>query len=420
MRINDKPMKSIKVLIILLLCSVSCVGQCNKRDNIVKEKVNIIGHWRVDEVIGLELINKNLRIDEYVVQERLKANYRSGNYFGWRVEFKNDMSFTSRYSSGDGLDFFADVTGSYGWIDDNHIKIHVKKIIFRSGAFGGRKSVDEEPNIDLGVYIVVKTDNGFNLVKCAPDETDEQRISYSDMLHKLPKIYAGSSGLSWLKLDPYNRDTDYLKILQKGLAAGGRYDPAKAKLVFSRRINVEVLAFIFRYEGKSISAFYSAGPEQFAVMDYIIPQYLDIIEAKEEYVTYLIRLEKDEREKEAKLPKKKDKHEDIFLRCEIVINYYDAKKGSKREIFTLHYLFEEFYNPKIKAYTFRYDINCRMELSQLLKNGEVVLNQSVDKNSWKSAGEITGSSEIKEESIYMKILHYYWGNTDKIPVLRDR
>jgi len=410
-------MKTVKILFLLLLYSASCVGQNNKRDlnqNTMIEKTAITGHWRIDEIIGLELIGESLKTDEYTIQELLKENNRNGIHYGWQVEFRSDMSFASYYTAPDGFDYFSSVTGTYKWIDESHIKIHVGEI-----ALSGRWHLNEKPDVDLGVFIVNKTDNGFRLIKCATDETDKQRLSYSDLLRSLPEIRAGWTYLRWIKLPPpYNhkRDAESIKIqLNKGLAADGTYNPDKAKLVFSRMLNRETAAFVFRYEGKSVAALYGIGPQMFAVTEGDIPSRLDVFSGgAEESLIYLIRLEKDERKK-ANLPKKKN-YKDLFLHCEIVTNWYDAKKGSKREIFTLHYLHSEFYDPETKSTKFRYDINRRMEFSQLSRNGKTEQN-NLDTTSWKYVGN-TGN--VDEESIYIDILDYYWENEKDIPVLRDK
>jgi hypothetical protein len=414
--------KSIIILGIIAFVAGSCFGQANNKqtsnNNNIMEKVDITGHWRIDEVIGMELIDERYLSDEFVIQEIREDN---NFYGGSQVEFKSDMSFESFYRTRGGEDAHYNVTGTYQWIDDNHIRIHIGKIDYRGGMWEGFKTINENPNVDLGVYIVVKTNNGFNLVKTASDEADAQQLSYSALLHNLPEINTGgSSGLMWIKLDPYNRDTDKLKILNKGLAADGRYDPVKAKLVFSRKINGEVLAFVFRYEEKSIAAFYSAGPEIFAIMDDGMQPPLDVFtDGTGEFLMYLISMERDERTIDANLPPKKDKYEDVFLRCEILTNYYNVEKGVKREIFTLHYQYEDFYDPKNEASSSRYVVYRRMELSQILKHGTVVQNDAVDKNSWEFVEEWAGY-DIEEETISMEILFYYGENEDNIPVLQDK
>ena len=414
-------MKKPVIILGIALLTVNCFGQrtgnnVTLNNNNIMEKVDITGHWRIDEVIGLELIDEQYQTDEFVIQTIPKEYNHNGIYSGWQVKFESDMSFESFYSTRDGMDASYNVTGTYQWIDDYHIKIHIKKIDYHSGYWAGHKSINEKPNVDLGLYIVVKTDNGFNLVKCASGETDEQRLSYSALLRNLSGVSnGGSNGLIWIKLDPYNRDTNQLKILNKGLVADGRYDPAKAKMVFSRKIERETLAFVFRYEGKSIAAFYSRGPEIFAIMEDNTQPPLDVfVDETGEFMIYLISMERDERTKEANLPPKKSKHEDIFLRCEILTNYYDAEKGVKREIFTLHYQYEEEYDESGS----RYVIYRRIELSQLIKHGTVVQNHAVDKDSWEQVDEWT--YDVEEETIYMELMGYYGENRDDIPVLRDK
>ena len=61
--IND--MKTVKITFILLFAATAalfpCSGQNNRQNintNTMIEKTAIIGHWRIDEIIGLELIGE--------------------------------------------------------------------------------------------------------------------------------------------------------------------------------------------------------------------------------------------------------------------------------------------------------------------------------------------------------------------------
>ena len=233
------------------------------------EKVNIIGEWRIDAVLGEELASDYLRpkTDEYTLRA-LRANEdgRGRAGLGWRAEFKSDNTFTSGYSSRDGNDVAISVTGKYEYMDENRIKIHVGSITIRGGEWHSRKSGTEEPDAEMGIFLIAPTENGFSLIRCADGITDQQRLTCSEMVRALPEIRTGSRDLKWIKSDPYMRDTDNLKILHKGLVADGRYHPDKAKLMYSRYIeHGEVLAFVFCYEGKNIIALYSWGPHIFAI-----------------------------------------------------------------------------------------------------------------------------------------------------------
>ena len=139
-----------------------------------------------------------------------------------------------------------DIVGDWR-IDENRIKIHVGTITIHSGEWHGRTSGKEEPDAEMGVFLIAPTENGFRLIRCAEDVTDQQRLTCSDMVHALPQIRTGSRDLKWIKSDPYMRDTDNLQILHKGLLADGRYLPGKAKLLYSRYIeHGEVIAFLYR------------------------------------------------------------------------------------------------------------------------------------------------------------------------------
>ena len=237
------------------------------------ENVDIIGDWRIDAVLGEELASDYLRsqTDEYTLRAlRADEDGRGRAGLGWRAEFKSDKTFTSGYNSNDGNDMAINVSGRYEYMDENHIKIHICSITIRGGEWHGRNSGKEEPDAEMGVFLIAPTENGFRLIRCADGVTDQQRLTYSDMVRALPKITTGSRDLKWVKLDPNHRDTDNLKILNKGLLADGRYLPDKAKLVFSRNISSGLdylAAFVFHYEGKNIIALYSRGPEIFAIYD---------------------------------------------------------------------------------------------------------------------------------------------------------
>ena len=235
------------------------------------EKVNIIGDWRIDAVLGEELASdyRQPKTDEYNLRTlRADEDGRGRAGLGRRAEFKSDKTFTSGYNSNDGNDIAINVAGRYEYIDENHIKIYVGSITIRGGEWHSKKSGKEEPNAEMGVFLIAPAENGFRLIRCTDGVTDQQRLNYSDMVSALPQIRTGSRDLKWVKSDPYIRDTDNHIILNKGLAADGRYHPDKSKLVYSRYIEYgEVLAFVFCYEGKNIIALYSWGPHIFAIYD---------------------------------------------------------------------------------------------------------------------------------------------------------
>jgi hypothetical protein len=230
------------------------------------EKVNIIGDWRIDAIIGLELIPNSERpkTDEYILHELREEDKTGRRIFGWRAEFKSNGTFESSYTSPDGFGN-DNVPGTYQFVDEYHIRIYVEKV-----SVGRRMLNEQEPYIELGVFLIAPIENGVRLIKCADGETDLQRLAYSDMVHALPEIRTGSSNLKWVKLDPYKRDTDNHIILNKGLVADGRYNPDKVKLLYSRNISSGwdyLTAFVFRYEGENIIALYSWGPHIFAIYD---------------------------------------------------------------------------------------------------------------------------------------------------------
>jgi hypothetical protein len=262
------------ILSVIVLNMDSCSGQSNNQNvnnnsNMIK-KVDIIGSWRIDAIIGLEL-QPNIgrpKTDEYTLF-KLREEDKTGRWiFGWSAEFRSDMTFESSYSSPDGFGN-TQVSGTYQFVDEYRIRINIGTMMSVGGWYGNDGNAPEM-NVELGVFIIAPTENGFRLIKSADGETDLQRLTYSDMLHVLPEIRTGSHDLKWVKLDPNNRDTDNLKILNKGLVADGRYNPDKAKLLYSRNISSGwdyTTAFIFRYEGKNIIALYSPGPEIFAIYD---------------------------------------------------------------------------------------------------------------------------------------------------------
>ena len=253
-------MKKYIITLAAAAITISCVGQSNNQNiNTMIEKVNIIGDWRIDAVLDEELASdyRQPKTDEYTLR-------------ALRVGFKSDKTFTSGYNSNDGNDVAINIAGKYEYVDEYHIKIHVGSITIRSGSWHGRNSGKQEPDAEMGVFLVAPTENGFRLIRCADGVTDQQRLTYSDMVRALPQITTGSRDLKWVNLDPYNRDIDNLKILNKGLVADGRYLPDKAKLVYSRNITSGwdyLAAFVFHYEGKDIIALYSRGPEIFAIYD---------------------------------------------------------------------------------------------------------------------------------------------------------
>jgi hypothetical protein len=235
------------------------------------EKVDIIGQWRIDAVLGEEFTDDYLRpkTDEYTLRAlREDEDGRDRSGLGWRAEFKSDNTFTSGYSSHDGNDIAINVSGRYEYFDEYRIKIHVGSITIRGGEWHNRSSGEKEPDAEMGVFLIAPTENDFRLIRCTDGETDLQRLAYSDMVRALPNIRTGSRDVKWVTLDPHNRDTDNIKILNKGLVADGRYNPDKAKLVYSRNISAGwdfLTAIVFRYEDELKIGLYSRGPEIFAI-----------------------------------------------------------------------------------------------------------------------------------------------------------
>jgi hypothetical protein len=281
--------KIVIILNVLALIVGSCGGQTtnkqisNMENTMNIEKINIIGHWKTDEVIGLKLIDKSTITDEYELLGRIQKEDLHGDYFyGWHTKFKGDGSFESCYNSWCGNDNYYHVVGRYEYTDANHIRISVNTVIARFYYGGGKSGTFKLNDKELGVFLIDSIADGFRLIRDMDGETDQQRITYSDMLRSFPKIRTGGSALKWVKLDPHNRDTDNRKILNKGLAADGRYTPDKAKLLYSRYLDGEVIAFVFRYEKQILVAFYSRGPEIFAIYDSAQPL-LELEEKDEDY-----------------------------------------------------------------------------------------------------------------------------------------
>jgi len=265
-------MRKVIVPLIAAATMFSCGGQSNSQNvnkNTMIENVNIVGEWWIDAVLGEELVSDYLRpkTDEYTLRTlRADEDGRGRAGLGLRAEFKSDKTFTSGYNSNDGNDIAINVAGRYEYVDENRIRIHVGSITILGGEWRSRNSGKEDPDAEMGVFLIAPTENGFRLIRCTDGVTDQQRLTYSDMVRALPQIRTGSRDLKWVKSDPYMHDTDNHKILNKGLVADGRYHPDKAKLVYSRYIeHGEVLAFVFCYEGENIIALYSWGPHIFAI-----------------------------------------------------------------------------------------------------------------------------------------------------------
>jgi hypothetical protein len=258
--------KVIIILVAIVFVTVSYSGQSNNQNvnmSAMFEKVDIIGHWRIDAIIGLELEPKSqsTKTDEYTLHELQKEDSTGFGIYGWTAEFRSDGTFESHYATPDGY-YNSNSTGTYQFIDEYHIRIHIGEVNYHIW------DNEQKPKIELGVFLIAAIKNGFRLIKFTDDETDLQRLAYSDMLRRLPTSLTAPGRLIGKKLDPYNRDTDNLKILNKGLVAY-RYNPDKAKLVYSRNICSGwdcTTAFIFLYEGENIIALYSRGLEIFNVL----------------------------------------------------------------------------------------------------------------------------------------------------------
>jgi hypothetical protein len=197
--------------------------------------------------------------------------------------------------------------------------------------------------------------------------------------------------------------------LNKGLAADGRYHPDKAKLLYSRNISSGwdfIVAFVFRYEGENVIALYSRGPEIFTVYDVIQPPFLHLeLEDTEEYTTHLVRLEKVGQVKPRKYAEDDD-YDEGFLRCEIVTNWKGTEKRSKHEIITLHYWWEEKWDPVSEYYADVIKLEYRTEFSKLSTNGKIDKNHTYDATQWNYVGE-TIENEKTRQNIYVYIFNYY-------------
>jgi len=264
------------ILNVFALIFCSCGGQAtNKQISKMKntidiEKIDIVGHWQTDAtVIGLDILGKSNIANEYELLGRVQEEDFRDDYFdGWQVQFKSDGSFESSYTSWCGNDDHHHVIGSYEYTDANHIRIYVDTIIAHFYYGGGKSGTFKLNGKELGVFLIDSIANGFRLIRTIDGETDQELLMYSDMLRNLPSITARNwNSFKWLNLDPHNRTNDNHKILSKGLAAVGSYAPNKAKLLYSRRHDGGIIAFVFRYEKQNLIALYSAGPEVFAVYD---------------------------------------------------------------------------------------------------------------------------------------------------------
>jgi hypothetical protein len=281
--------EQIIILGIIALIVGSCGGRANNNQqfsntNDMTEKVNITGHWKTDgAVVGLDILDKRTKTDEYALLRRMQEeDSRNGFFDGWQVEFKSDETFECFERFWDGLADYFHIAGTYKYMDANHIRIGVHTIEAQS-VWGNENGTFELNGKELGVFLIDSIDGGFRLIRCMDGETDKQRIACSDMLRSLPSINAVNWRIfNWVKLDPHNRNTDNQKILNKGLAADGRYAPDKAKLLYTRNLDGEIIAFVFRYEKQNLIALYSRGPEVFAIYDLSQP----LIEPEDEDEDY--------------------------------------------------------------------------------------------------------------------------------------
>ena len=134
----------------------------NANTNISPEKVDITGHWKVDEIIGLDILNESQeqKINEYTLWGMEIGAETDNIDYGCHAEFREDKSFVSYYAPWNSNDCTEESNGTYEFIDDYHIRIYISEI-----SIYGRccDLMRVEPNDELGVFLIVKTENGFRL-----------------------------------------------------------------------------------------------------------------------------------------------------------------------------------------------------------------------------------------------------------------
>ena len=216
--------------------------------------------WTIDNILGFT--NEFNGVDEYNVFPIPKER---GINYGNLLEFNGDNTFHSHYIAPCGNDVFPETFGTYQIVDENHIHLQLDSATLFN-TYSTDKNFNEKIQVDLGVFIMDKTLNGFRLIRSDKDEKDDRRRLYSTVVDSVLKNTDKYSSLIWDgKLKPSDRNDNYKKVFEIGLKKSNLYDFNESKLVYTTEQGLDSISYLFQYKDELYLVIYRSGPLQYLI-----------------------------------------------------------------------------------------------------------------------------------------------------------
>ena len=202
----------------------------------VVPQVKLEGRYKINALIT------DAPINEYVLYPAEELDL-----FGNSVIFKADGSFTSAYSADCGNDCFTSSVGRYVWTNDVHVRLVADNIRIT----GDCQNKHYAPHKDLGVYMVVENDKDIRLIKSSGDaKADALTRSYSEAIDAFDRETSNIYNFHPIPARPGGADTTDAGKVAAALEGNPAFDPAKVKVLYSKRVRNYFEAILFEHKGQ--------------------------------------------------------------------------------------------------------------------------------------------------------------------------
>lgn len=242
-----------KGLSVLLFSFISLVsfGQIQKED---LQKL-----WKINNILGFQ--NQLKGLDEYKI---FPISEDKGFAYGNLLKINDDNTFQSYYTAPCGNDVFPETFGTYEFINENHIRFRLDSAALLN-TYSQKESFNKKVNVDLGIFIVDKTSEGFRFIRSVSDVKDDIRKSYSDIVDSVLINTDKYCTMVWSgKLKPTDRSDNYTKDFEIGLTSSNIFDKNECQLVYTTEKYFRIF-YLFKYRGETYFVQYEPGPLGFYI-----------------------------------------------------------------------------------------------------------------------------------------------------------
>ena len=227
------------------------------------------GRWLANALIT-ETRNDIYQLRHSASEKSKSVKPPSFIYHGIQLTLSEDGAFQSSFHSMYGIERFQNYEGRFEVVDENHIRLHLTQAtqlgVCDSGELNCKTSLNL--NLDLGLFLVEPSEDGFYLIRSQGRGTDAQQLHYWEKLAQVNEQSVQQEELYWHKIDADYHKQSAEQTLHTGLKKDGRFDLRQAQLRFvSEGKLIGYILYVFEVEGQLKIAAYHLGDNQFVVLD---------------------------------------------------------------------------------------------------------------------------------------------------------